>query len=184
MNIVTRRLRLRLWSLADRHDFAAMNADPDVMQDLGGPISRAESDAKMDRYRAAWHQHGMGRWVIETQDGGFVGYTGILPAYDDHPLGKHYEAGWRLVRSAWGKGYASEASRAALDDAFDRQGLSEILAYAAADNLRSQTVIARLQFTRDAKRDFTLSGPRGTWRGLVWFTKAATRPPTALASRP
>jgi len=152
-----------------------MNADPDVMQDLGGPISRAESDAKMDRYRASWDRHGIGRWLAETLDGRFVGYAGILPAHSDHPLGGHYEAAWRLVRSAWGKGYASEASRAALDDAFARLTLAEILAYTAPDNFRSQAVMKRLELTRDEARDFTLSGPRGTWRGLVWFARPPVR---------
>ena len=171
MNIVTPRLRLRLWRGSDRHAFAEMNADPAVMQDLGGPISRGESDTKMDRYRASWDKHGIGRWLVETLDGDFAGYVGILPAHADHPLGTHYEAAWRLVRSAWGRGYASEASRAALDDAFARLRPSEILAYTARDNLRSQAVMARLEFTRDEARDFTLSGPRGTWRGLVWFAR-------------
>ena len=171
MHILTPRLRLRLWRDTDRHLFAVMNADPEVMEDLGGPITRAESDAKMDRYKAAWEKHGLGRWVIETHGGDFLGYTGVLPAHSDHPLGEHYEAGWRLLRSAWGNGYASEATRAAFDDAFARLGLSEIVAYTAPDNLRSQAVMTRLGLTRDKTRDFTLSGPRGIWRGLVWLVK-------------
>jgi RimJ/RimL family protein N-acetyltransferase len=175
LNIVTPRLRLRLWRDTDRHLFAAMNADPEVMQDLGGPITRSESDAKLDRYRAAWDKHGMGRWVIETHGGSFLGYTGVQPAHSDHPLGEHYEAGWRLVRSAWGKGYASEATKAAFDDAFVRLGLTEILAYTSADNFRSQAVMARLQFTRDEARDFKLSGPRGIWQGQVWFARPSVK---------
>jgi RimJ/RimL family protein N-acetyltransferase len=171
LHILTPRLRLRLWRDSDRRDFAALNADPDVMRDLGGPISAEDSDAKLERYKAIWENQDMGRWVIETREGLFLGYTGIMPAHSDHPLGEHYEAGWRLLRFAWGNGYASEASRAALDDAFGRLGLSEILAYTAADNVRSQALITRLGFARDKMRDFTLSGPRGTWQGLVWAAK-------------
>jgi RimJ/RimL family protein N-acetyltransferase len=159
-----------LWRDSDCNDFAAMNADPEVMQDLGGPITRAESDDKLDRYKVAWERHGIGRWAVETGDGNFIGYAGIS-AHSDHPLGAHYEAGWRLMCSAWGKGYATEASRAALADAFARLGLSEILAYTAADNFRSLAVIGRLALERDETRDFTLSGPRGTWQGLVWFAR-------------
>jgi RimJ/RimL family protein N-acetyltransferase len=61
MTIVTSRLRLRRWKDSDRDDFAIMNADSEVMQDLGGPFSAAESDAKLDRYRATWDLHGIGR---------------------------------------------------------------------------------------------------------------------------
>jgi RimJ/RimL family protein N-acetyltransferase len=78
------------------------------------------------------------------------------------------DAGGRLVRSAWGHGYATEAARAALHDAFTRCGLREIVAYTAPDNLRSQAVMARLGLLRDPCRDF--SGPYGgkMWRSLVW----------------
>jgi broad specificity phosphatase PhoE len=56
MIISTPRLRLRCWSHVDRPVFAAMHADPEVMHDYGGPISRAESDAKLARYMAIYHQ--------------------------------------------------------------------------------------------------------------------------------
>lgn len=169
--IVTSRLRLRHWEDTDRADFAMMNAEPEVMQDLGGPFRATESDAKLDRYRAAWDSHGIGRWVVETREKAFIGYAGVMPAQANHPLGKHFEAGWRLIRSAWGYGFATEASRAALDDAHGRLGLSEILAYTSPDNLRSQSVMAKLQLVRDVTRDFVLSGPRGSWHGLVWFAR-------------
>ena len=61
MTIETSRLRLRSWHDADRAAFAAMNADPEVMHDLGGPFSLAESDAKFDRYAAALERRGFGR---------------------------------------------------------------------------------------------------------------------------
>lgn len=168
--IDTPRLRLRCWREADRDAFAALNADPEVMADQGGPFGRAESDAKLDRYVAAFDLHGLGRWALEGRDGGFLGYAGIMPSRPDHPLGAHFEVGWRLVRDAWGRGYATEAARAALEDAFARAGLEEILAYTAPDNTKSQAVMARLGLTRDRSRDFAAGYDRvGAWQGLVWM---------------
>jgi RimJ/RimL family protein N-acetyltransferase len=172
MIITTPRLRLRCWEAADRDAFAAMHADPAVMQDYGGPISREKSDAKLDRYAMAHRQHGFCRWAVERHDGGLLGYVGIMPSRPGHPMGSHSEIGWRLVRHAWGHGYATEAARAALNDGFVRMGLAEVVAYTAADNLRSQAVMGRLQMRRDPSRDFTADydGIKG-WRGLVWVAR-------------
>jgi RimJ/RimL family protein N-acetyltransferase len=172
MVIGTPRLHLRCWRETDREAFAAMNADPEVMQDLGGPLSRAASDAKLDRFAATFDRHGFGRWVIESHNGQFLGYAGIMPSREHHPLGPHFEIGWRLVRNAWGLGYATEAARAALHDAFARVGLQEVIAYAAPDNLRSRAVMRRIGLERDPSRDFTENDERvGVWRGLVWLAR-------------
>lgn len=150
-----------------------MNAHPEVALDLGGPLGRAASDAKLDRYAAAFDRYGFCRWVLEHRDGTFLGCVGVMPAGPDHPLGAHREIGWRLVRHAWGRGYATEAARAALDDAFTRVGLREIFAYTAPENLRSRAVMARLNLRRNPSLDFTADYDGiGTWRGLVWQARA------------
>jgi RimJ/RimL family protein N-acetyltransferase len=172
MMIETPRIRLRHWGQSDREAFATMHADVDVMRDYGGPIDQCASDVKFDRYLKAWREHGFGRWAVETRDGAFLGYVGVMPSRSDHPIGSHVEIGWRLMRHAWGNGYATEAAQAALQDAFSRVGLSEVLAYTAHDNLRSQAVMFRLQMQRDPARDFTLDydGVKA-WRGLVWMKR-------------
>ena len=173
MRVGTARLVLRSWTEADRDAFAALHADPEVMVDLGGPIGRAQSDAKIDRYMAAFRQHGICRWAVESREGVFLGYAGVMPVAPDHPLGRHFEIGWRLARRAWGYGYATEAAAASLADAFERPRLSEVLAYTAADNMRSRAVLGRLPMRRDPPRDFTANYPDvGAWTGLVWTTAA------------
>ncbi len=156
MIIDTPRLRLRNWQDADREAFAALHADAEVMHDLGGPIDRAASDEKLDRYMAAFERHGFSRWVIENRNGDFLGYAGVMSREGDHPLGPHCEVGWRLVRRAWGQGYATEAARASLDDVFSRLRLTEVVSYTAPDNVRSQRVMERLRLKRDPSRDFTM----------------------------
>lgn len=147
-----------------------MNADVEVMADLGGPLTRKLSDRKLQRFATTFEEHKFTRWVIEGPDGEFLGYAGVAPVDNEHPLGAHHEIGWRLVRKAWGNGYATEAAEAALSDAFDRVGLSTVLAYTAADNHRSQMVMQRLGLRRDTSSDFTTDYENyGSWSGMVWI---------------
>jgi RimJ/RimL family protein N-acetyltransferase len=154
-----------------------MSSDPEVMADLGGPHDRAKSDAKFDKYLSTYESHGFSRWVVEDLESRFLGYAGVMPAPPGHPLGPHVEIGWRLVRAAWGKGYATEAARAALGDAFERHGFAQILSYTAADNTRSQAVMVRLGLQREEALDFSHAYTSVIWRGLVWkASKPAVRP--------
>jgi RimJ/RimL family protein N-acetyltransferase len=168
MRIKTARTVLRPWCEADRPAFAAMHGDPEVMGDAGGPLSRSESDRKMDRYRAAFEAHGFCRWAVDDLDGKLVGYAGVMPIPANFPVAPGFDIGWRLVRSAWGRGLASEAAAAALEDVFARTDLVEVLSYTAPDNMRSQAVMQRLDLRRDQARDFCVEADGRRWSGLVW----------------
>jgi RimJ/RimL family protein N-acetyltransferase len=173
MIIDTQRLRLRAWQQSDRDAFADMHTHPEVMHDYGGILTRAESDEKFDRYAATFEQHGFCRWAIESPNSDLLGYAGLMPVDSSHPLGAHVDIGWRLVRSVWGNGYAAEAAAAALEDAFVRVGLSEVIGYTAPDNLRSQAVMIRLGMQRDRSRDFTMNYDFVPWHGMVWAKRPA-----------
>lgn len=148
-----------------------MHMDVEVMQDYGGPLDPAASSARLAQFMTAYERFGCCRWALENLDGEFLGYVGVMPSEPDHPLGAHYDVGWRLVRHAWGFGYAAEAARAALADFFLRTQVSEVLAYTAAENSRSQAVMQRLNLLRDRSRDFTAQYGTMRWRGLVWVAE-------------
>lgn len=170
----TRRLVLRSWDQAERHRgaFALMNADPEVMADYGRTLTTAESDRKFDRYAAAQREHGIARMVVEDFRGRFLGYIGPMRFADgDHPLGRHDEIGWRLVRRAWGHGYATEGALAAIAHARSVGIVGEIVAYTSSDNARSQAVMRRVGLLRDPTRDFDLTDDGRRWHCLLWATR-------------
>jgi RimJ/RimL family protein N-acetyltransferase len=171
LGIETARLRLRAWRDSDREAFAAMHADPEVMVDAPKLLTREKSDRKFDRYVANYQRNGFCQWAVETLGGEFIGYAGVTRVADSHPLGAHIGAGWRLVRRAWGHGYATEATRAAFEDAFERIRLPEVLAYTSPDNIRSQHVMARLGMRRERDLDFTADEGASLWTGLVWSAR-------------
>ncbi|MES5047068.1 GNAT family N-acetyltransferase [Rhizobium nepotum] len=170
--ITTQRLNLRPWTNTDALEFASMGADPEVMNDQGGPISQAESDRRLDRFKEAFELHGFTRWVIECRSTAhFLGYAGLMAAGNEHPLGPHVEIGWRLVRNAWGCGIATEAATAALADGFSRLQLDEILAYTSKENTRSQAVMKRLGLKRVDGRDFVRKLAGLERHVLVWAAR-------------
>ncbi len=174
--LLTARLNLQPWSEQHRTPFTALHADPVVMADQGGPLTQAARSAKFERYRVAFEQNGVSRWAIEDRRGCFIGYAGVMSRPDtDHPLGRHHEVGWRLIRSAWGKGYATESARVALEHAFRVLRVTEILSYTSEANNRSQAVMSRLALRRDPSRDFIADYEAiGRWRGLVWVANPAS----------
>ena len=174
MIIETKRLRLLPFDQSHREGFTTMNTDPEVMADLGGPFAGEKSDAKLARYAATFEDRGFGRFAIENSEGRFLGYAGIMPVDEAHPLGPHVEIGWRLLREAWGHGYATEAAAAALQDGFGRVGLTKIFSYTAPENFRSQAVMERLQLHRDRSSDFVANYGSVKWHGLVWVATTYT----------
>lgn len=143
----TERLVLRRWREDDREPFAVLNADPLVMGHFPQPLTRAQSDALVDRIEAGFDEHGFGLWAVEA-DGAFVGFTGLsVPAFEA-PFLPSVEVGWRLARSAWGRGWATEAAAAALAVGFGPLGLREVVSFTAVENARSEAVMQRLGMTR------------------------------------
>lgn len=153
--IDTERLLLRRWRRRDRKPFAALNADPEVMEHFPSRLTRDQSDAMVDRLEELFKSQGFGLWALEVkQTGEFIGFTGL----NQVPFHAHFtpavEIGWRLARSAWGHGYATEAARAALAFGFDVVGLEEVVSFTATTNVRSQAVMRRIGMSRDPADDF------------------------------
>ena len=151
----TDRLVLRQWRPQDREPFGALNDDPGVMEHFPAHLTREQSDAMADRITTFLDAHGWGLWAVEVaQSGEFVGFTGLsVPRFEEH-FTPCVEVGWRLARSAWGHGYATEAARASLAHGFGPLGLEEVVAMVVPGNVRSQGVMRKLGMTRDEGADF------------------------------
>lgn len=155
MQLRTERLLMRRWQPSDRAEFAALNADPEVMAHFPAPLDRAASDAFVDRIEAGFEANGFGLWALQRLDTGeFLGFTGLsVPGFQAH-FTPAVEVGWRLCRPAWGHGFATEAARRALRAGFENFGLTEVVSFTATGNTASRAVMRRLGMVRDPAEDF------------------------------
>jgi RimJ/RimL family protein N-acetyltransferase len=151
----TPRLLMRRWRTEDREQFAALNADPVVMEHFPAPLTAAESDALVDRIEAELDERGWGLWAVEVQDSHqFIGFVGLNAATFDAPFTPAVEVGWRLAWEHWGRGYATEGARAALEFGFVDLELDDIVSFTTHANTRSRRVMERLGMRRDPADDF------------------------------
>ena len=161
----TERLLLRRWRPADCALFAALNADPTVMEFFPALLSREESDARIARIEAHFDRHGFGLWAVEIPGvAPFAGFIGLsIPDYET-PFTPCVEIGWRLAAAYWDRGYATEGARAALAFGFDTLQLTEIVSFTVPANLRSRRVMEKLGMTHQPTDDFDHPLlPEGHW---------------------
>jgi RimJ/RimL family protein N-acetyltransferase len=139
----TERLVLRALRAEDLDPFAAIVSDPEVMRflDDGEPLTRQTCWRGMALFLGHWHLRGYGWWGVEERaTGRFLGRVGLY-----NPEGwPGIELGWLLARSSWGKGYATEAGRAALEWGFTVVGADEIISIIRPQNSRSIRVAEKL----------------------------------------
>jgi RimJ/RimL family protein N-acetyltransferase len=161
----TERLVLRPWRDSDRPPFAALNADPRVMEHFPATNTREESDGAFDRIVAKMAAQKFGLWAVEVPSvAPFIGFVGLNPA--DALLGRPVlEIGWRLAFAHWGRGYATEGARASLAHAFDALDQDEIVSFTTTANLRSRHVMEKLGLVRRPDEDFDHPGVPASWSG-------------------
>lgn len=155
----TARLVLRPRCADEMDAMMAMAADDEVMRFF---TQRPGDDPAA--YRAALLERvlrdegpGLGYWSIYAREAPdeYLGWVSLNPLPDDPDM---IEVGYRLVRVAWGKGYASEASRAVLDYGFSVVGLAEIFGVVHPENVLSQAVMGRLGMMRAGERPYMRGG--------------------------
>jgi RimJ/RimL family protein N-acetyltransferase len=147
VELVTARLRLRRWRDGDVDALAAMNADPEVMRWIGdGSVrDRAATGAELAAIERLWQARGYGRFAVEVRETGeLAGLTGMAVPDDVPDVMPAVEIGWRFARAHWGRGFATEAARAALRFAFTDGGLDRLVGVHVVGNDASARVMLKL----------------------------------------
>lgn len=168
---VTKRLVLRRWREGDAAPFAAINADPEVMRWIGRGhvLGRGLSDDLIARFEGEWRERGFGLWAVARRDdpaSGLLGFCGLtVPMFLPEVL-PAVEVGWRFARSAWGRGYATEAAEEAVRFAFAEHAMREVIAIVDPENARSLRVAEKLGMSARPDRLHPATGRRLTIVGI------------------
>jgi RimJ/RimL family protein N-acetyltransferase len=149
--ILTERLAMRPYEasdLAELHE--VLYGDPEAMALLGGARDLAGTRASIERSMLQQETGGYSFWpVIERESGLLVGEAGLFPL---SPGGPDIALGYAFGRPYWGRGYATEASRSVLDEAFGPLDLDHVVAITREANTGSRKVLVKLGFRLDGVR--------------------------------
>lgn len=156
--IKTDRLILHPWKQEDLEPFAALNADPRVMEYFPSTLSKEESDQIVKKIQTKMEGRGWGWWAVSAPGvADFIGFIGLNDV-DKATLPVHFspavEVGWRLAFDYWGKGYATEGALACLKYGFETLDLKEIVSFTTVTNARSRAVMEKIDMHYNPKDDF------------------------------
>lgn len=148
-NIETERLILRELRLSDLEGMFELDSDPEVHKYLGNkPVKTIEESQKiLESVINQYKERGIGRWAaIEKSSGDFIGWSGIRlnTEFNMNGFTKYYDVGYRLIKRFWGKGYATESGKAAIEYAFNNMELPELYATTEIGNQASHNALLKL----------------------------------------
>jgi RimJ/RimL family protein N-acetyltransferase len=135
------------------------------MRYLSGTMSPQQTEEEVSRFMRHWEERGFRLWAVEEKASGlFIGLIGLL-YQEEWPVGEHKtEVGWRLDRSFWGRGLATEGARAKLHHGVDKLGLQRIISITVPQNVASRRVMEKLGMTLRGESNF--KGFNVVWSAL------------------
>ncbi len=143
------RLGFRNWTNRDVDEFAKLNADETVMEHFPKTLSEKEVEELIEKLREHFEKNGFTYYATEilaTKE--FIGMIGL--AYQEYKtvFTPAIDIGWRLKRSAWGKGYATEGAKRCVEYAFDELGINKIISVCTIKNQKSENVMKKIGMTK------------------------------------
>jgi RimJ/RimL family protein N-acetyltransferase len=139
------RLGFRNWSKKDLTEFTKINADFEVMEYFPKPLTKTETSDFIDRLQKHYEKHSYNYFATEVlKTGEFIGFIGL--AYQDYKteFTPATDIGWRLKKSAWGNGYATEGAKRCLEFAFNELNLEKIISVFTEKNVKSEHVMKKI----------------------------------------
>ena len=141
----TNRLYFRNWKEEDRSVFYKMNSDPEVMKYFPKILSMEESNFLFDKFVKNLALKPYGFWAVQRKDtGDLIGFIGLSDVLFKANFTPCVEIGWRILKSEWGKGFATEGANECLQFAFDILKLEMVYSFTSTLNKKSESVMKKI----------------------------------------
>lgn len=139
------RLGFRNWNDNDLAEFAKMNADLDVMEYFPKPLTKNETSDFIIRLQKHYKVNGYNYFATEIlETGELIGFIGLAYQEYETKFTPATDIGWRLKKSAWGNGYATEGAKRCLEFAFKELNLEKIISVFTEKNIKSESIMKKI----------------------------------------
>lgn len=166
----SKRLGFRTWTKADLPEFAEMNADPEVMKHFPGTLTTKESEDFIERLQRHYEKHNYCYFATEVlATGEFIGFVGLAYQTYESAFTPATDIGWRLKRSAWGNGYATEGAKRCLAYAFEELNLNRIISTCILSNTRSEHVMNKIGMIKKGTFDHSRLTDFPDYQKCMWY---------------
>ncbi|MEN0049234.1 MAG: GNAT family N-acetyltransferase [Bacteroidota bacterium] len=148
------RLGFRTWRTEDLEAFAKLNADEEVMEHFPKTLSKKEVETLVNKLKNHFTNQGFTYYATEIlANKEFIGMIGLAFQQYETEFTPAIDIGWRLKRSAWGKGYATEGAKRCLEYAFNELDIKKVIAVCTIQNEKSEKVMQKIGMTKIGEFD-------------------------------
>ncbi len=140
----SQRLGFRNWTESDLPEFAKLNADKEVMQYFPATLTEQQTSDFINRLQTHYEKYGHTYFAVElleTEE--FIGFIGLVYQEYASDFTPATDIGWRLKKTAWGKGFATEGAKRCLEFAFNDLNLDKVIATCTKNNTPSENVMIK-----------------------------------------
>ena len=164
------RLGFRTWTVNDQEQFHLLNSDQDVMQHFPSTLSEVETSDFISRLIAHHNKYGHCYFATEIlETGEFIGFIGLTYQTYESEFTPATDIGWRLVKSAWGKGYATEGAKRCLKFAFEDLNLPKVISTCTQKNKDSEKVMQKIGMTFKGNFKHSKLADHPEYEDCIWY---------------
>jgi len=139
------RLGFRNWSIEDLSEFSKMNSDVQVMEHFPEVMNIEETEDTIKRFQKHYETRGYNYFATEViETGEFIGFIGLAFQTYETEFTPATDIGWRLKKSSWGKGYATEGAKRCLEHAFNELKIDQIISICTIRNTKSEHIMKKI----------------------------------------